>query len=99
ARTDQGAQYGFRSVDGGHGSQPMFGAPEPTELKGPFAPALIKRFPNSPDLLVLWNDHSGRFPFVVNPQDDIQGREPLVAGISRDGGRTWPTRRVIEGDI
>jgi hypothetical protein len=29
----------------------------------------------------------------------ISGRTPLVAAISNDGGKTWPTRKVLEGDV
>ncbi len=44
------------------------------------------------DLLALYNDHSGRFPFSKGK------RTPLVAAISSDGGKTWPVRKLIEGD-
>ena len=44
------------------------------------------------DLLALYNDHSGRFPFPPKK------RNPFVAAISHDGGRTWPHRRLIESD-
>lgn len=87
-RTDQGAQYGFRSTDGGK----TFSAPEPTEMKSPNGPASIKRLPGSSDLLAIYNDHSGMFPFPPNK------RNPFVAAISSDGGRTWPLRKLIEGD-
>jgi sialidase-1 len=88
ARTDGGAQYGFRSTDGGR----TWTAPEVTELKSPVAPASIKRLPHSTALLALFNDHSGRYPCPAGR------RTPLVAAISHDGGRTWPARRMIEKD-
>lgn len=88
ARTAFGAQYGFTSANAGK----TWTAPEPTPLKSPCSPASIKRLPGSSDLLGIWNDHSGEFPFVKNK------RTPLVAGISSDGGRTWPARRLLEGD-
>ncbi|MEQ2007733.1 MAG: sialidase family protein [Limisphaerales bacterium] len=88
SRTDQGAQFGFTSADAGKTWTPPFA----TELKSPAGPASIKRLPGSADLLALYNDHSGQFPF---PQGR---RNPLVAAISRDGGRTWPQRTLIEGD-
>jgi sialidase-1 len=88
SRTSLGAQYGFRSADAGR----TWSAPEPTELKSPASPASIKRLPGSADLLGIFNDHSGRFEFAKGK------RTPLVAAISSDGGRTWPLRKVLEGD-
>jgi Neuraminidase (sialidase) len=88
ARTDQGAQFGFRSTDGGK----TFSAPEPTALQSPNGPASIKRLPSSPHLLALYNDHSGRFPFPPGK------RNPLVAAVSTDHGKTWPHRQLIESD-
>jgi Neuraminidase (sialidase) len=88
ARTDQGAQYGFTSADGGK----SWTAPLPTELQSPTSPASIKRLPNSANLLAIFNDHSGRFPFPKGK------RTPLVAAISADGGKTWPQARLLEGD-
>ena len=88
ARTNTGVQYGFRSTDGGK----TFSPPERTSLVSPVSPASIKRIPGSSDLLAVYNDHSGRFPFTKGH------RTPLVAAISRDGGKTWPVARVIEGD-
>ena len=88
SRTDQGAQYGFTSTDAGRTWTP----PMPTELNSPTGPASIKRLPGSTDLLAIFNDHSGKFPFPKNR------RTPLVAAISTDGGRTWPHRKLIEED-
>ncbi len=87
-RTDQGAQYGFRSSDAGK----TFTPPEPTEMKSPNGPASIKRLPGSSDLLAIFNDHSGRFPFPPKK------RNPFAAAISTDGGKTWPQRKLIESD-
>lgn len=88
SRTDQGTQYGFRSRDGGNN----WSAPERTELASPESPAGIKRLPRSETLVAVFNDHSGRFPFQANK------RTPLVVAFSTDGGRTWPTRQVLEDD-
>ena len=88
SRTDQGAQYGFRSQDGGR----TFTPPAPTELKSPNGPASIKRLPGGSDLLALFNDHSGMFPFPPKK------RNPLVAAVSSDGGKTWPRRKLVESD-
>lgn len=88
SRTDQGTQYGFTSADHGRSWTP----PAPTELKSPLGPASIKRLPGRADLLAVFNDHSGRFPHPPGR------RNPLVAAISADGGKTWPRRKLVEGD-
>jgi sialidase-1 len=87
-RTDQGAQFGFESKDAGRTWTP----PVPTELKSPNGPASIKRLPGGSDLLAVYNDHSGQFPFPPKK------RNPFVAAISSDGGKTWPHRKLIESD-
>jgi sialidase-1 len=87
-RTDQGAQFGCYSTDGGKRWSP----PEKTELQSPASPASIKRLAGSSDLLAVFNDHSGRFPFPKGK------RSPLVSAISSDGGKTWPRRKLLEGD-
>lgn len=88
ARTDQGAQFGCWSDDGGE-HWPML---EKTELASPNSPTSIKRIPGTTDLLAVFNDHSGKFAFPKGK------RTPLVAAISRDSGKTWPRRKVIEDD-
>lgn len=88
ARTDAGSQYGFESKDGGK----AWSAPTPTSLASPVSPASIKRIPGSADMLAVYNDHSGRFPFPKGK------RSPLVAAISKDGGATWGTPKLLEGD-
>ena len=87
-RTDQGAQFACYSTDGGKRWSP----PERTDLQSPASPASIKRLPGSSDLLAVFNDHSGRFPFPKGK------RSPLVSAISSDGGKTWPRRKLLEGD-
>jgi len=87
-RTDQGAQFASTSKDAGK----SWSLPAATELKSPTSPASIKRLPGSAELLGVWNDHSGQFAMVKGK------RTPLVAGISSDGGKTWPGRKLLEGD-
>ncbi len=87
-RTDLGAQFGCVSTNAGVSWSP----PTTTSLKSPLSPASIKRLPGSPDLLAVFNDHSGQFPFTPGR------RTPLVAAISRDGGETWPLRSISEDD-
>jgi sialidase-1 len=76
-----------------HQCRKSWSAPAPTELRSPASPASIKRFPRSDDLLAIYNDHSGKFP-----HPDQRKRTPLVAAISKDNGKTWPVRKLIEGD-
>ncbi len=87
-RTDQGAQFGCYSSDHGK-SWPL---PEKTALESPESPASIKRFPESGQLLAVFNDHSGKVGFPKGK------RSPLVAAISSDGGETWPRRKLLESD-
>jgi hypothetical protein len=93
SRTDQGCQYGMTSADGGK----TWSAPVPTQFKSPNSPLSMKRIPLTGDLLAVWNDHSGRFPF---PKDHALygGRTPLVSAVSRDEGKTWEHFRQIESD-
>lgn len=88
SRTDQGSQFGFASSDGGKTWTP----PAPTEMKSPVSPASIKRLPHHRELLAIYNDHSGRYPFPKGK------RTPLVAAISYDDGKTWPHAKIIEDD-
>jgi sialidase-1 len=88
ARTDQGAQFGSSSSDGGRSWSP----PSRTSLESPVSPASIKRIPGSDELLAIYNDHSGKYPFPKGK------RTPLVAALSTDGGKTWPRRTLLEAD-
>lgn len=94
ARTDQGCQYEFRSHDGGV----TWSAPQPMALRSPAAPASIVRLPGSADLLAVYVDHSGRFPFVLSDRT-YSNRTPLVAAVSSDGGVTWRATRVLGPDL
>ena len=84
-RTDQGAHFGCYSTDSGKRWLP----PARTDLVSPASPASIKRLPGSADLVALYNDHSGRFPFPKGK------RSSLVAAVSSDGGKTWPCRKLL----
>lgn len=88
ARTDGGSQFVFRSKDQGKTWTP----PVASALASPVSPASIKRLPGSDKLLVIYNDHSGKYPFPKGK------RTPLVAALSDDGGQTWKGHKVIEED-
>ncbi len=93
ARTDQGCQYEMTSKDGGD----TWMAPVPSPFKSPNSPLSMKRIPGTGDLLAVWNDRSGRFPF---PRDHALygGRTPLVSAVSRDEGRSWEHFKEVEAD-
>lgn len=87
-RTDQGVQYECRSADRGQ----TWTAVAPGPLHSPTSPASMEMLPDGSALLAVWNDHSGDHPMVEKK------RTPLVIGLSEDGGRTWPNKKLIESD-
>ena len=47
-----------------------------------------------------WNDHEGReWLRKMGPQWACGVRTPLVLGVSADGARTWPKRKILEGKL
>jgi sialidase-1 len=90
ARTDTGAQWACTSTNAGL----SWSAPVETSLQSPLSPASIKRLPGSNELLAVFNDHSGVFPC----EPGSNKRTPLVAAVSKDNGRTWPMRKLLEND-
>jgi len=90
-RTNLGSQFYSYSEDGGE----TWSNVQPSSLISPLSPASIKRIPETGDLLVVYNDRSGRFPLSDNPYSN---RTPLVAAISKDEGTTWEKHFLIEDD-
>lgn len=86
-RTDQGVQFECRSTDQGRTWSAVAQGP----MHSPTSPASLKLLPDG-SLLGVWNDQGGDFDFVAGK------RTPLVAAVSRDGGRTWPVKRLLEED-
>jgi hypothetical protein len=43
--------------------------------------------------MAVWNDHSGRHPFLKNK------RTPLAVALSHDDGKTWQPSELIEADL
>jgi sialidase-1 len=87
-RTREGSQYLSWSVDGGE----TWTAPAASDIKSPTSPATIERIPGTGNLLMVWNDHSA-IP------DDLRGkRTPLAVAVSKDDGKTWSKRRLLEDD-
>lgn len=99
ARTDTGRLWALRSLDEGITWSP----PEPTKLLAPNSPMSLKRMPNG-DLLAVWNDRSRRWklPKPVNPGGFVENsswsRTPLAVAISRNEGRSWIQRKLLEDD-
>ena len=88
SRTDQGHQFEMRSTDQGN----TWSAPVAGPLASPTSPASIKMIPGTKRLLVVFNDHSGKFPFPKNR------RTPFASALSDDGGKTWHSEKLIESD-
>ena len=92
ARTDQGRQWRFLSADGGL----TWGKGEPWTLVGPISPATVKRLRNG-DLVAVWNDHETYPQYAAQGPKWAHGtRKPMTVAFSKDEGRTWIDRRVIE---
>jgi hypothetical protein len=89
-RTALGCQYLGDSADGGE----TWSTPRASELFSPEAPATLVRIPSTGDLLIVWNDHEGKPEEYRRRRPPV--RTPLAVAISRDQGKTWVKRHVIE---
>ena len=87
-RTGSGFLWQSLSDDGGDTWQ----TPTQTTLASPLSPASCKRIPDTRDLLLVWNDHSGRHPFPEGK------RTPLCVAYSKDEGATWSESHALESD-
>lgn len=87
-RTNQGAQFARYSADGGE----SWTSATATALKSPLSPATIERIPDSKNLVAIWNDHSGRWPYKK------EWRNPLCLAISHDNGSTWSPSLLLESN-
>lgn len=87
-RSRNGQSFYSESTDGGT----TWTTPRPSGVVTSLAPTLIKRMPNSSDLLLIWNPN-------FNPDDRLLGkRSRLLCAISKDGGRTWGLPKALETD-
>ncbi len=88
ARTNAGSPYLSWSSDGGD----TWTAPTPSSIRSPLSPASIERLPGRPELMMVWNDHTG-----------VTGaarawRTPLAVALSFDDGVTWQPSRTLADD-
>ncbi len=93
-RTTHGQQWVCYSTDGCD----TWSRPVPSNIWGPCAPATIKRLSNG-DLFLVWNDHE------AFPRENAAAlgwpanrRVPLTVAVSKDDGKTWSPRKVLEGN-
>jgi Neuraminidase (sialidase) len=89
-RTKLGCLYMSESTDQGE----TWMKPRSSQLLSPESPATLTKIPATGDLLMIWNDHAGKPLEYRTHQPPI--RNPLVVAISRDGGRTWVNKKIIE---
>ncbi|MEI7904128.1 MAG: sialidase family protein [Candidatus Firestonebacteria bacterium] len=98
-RTELGSQLYSYSKDKGE----TWSEPVPSFLLAPCSPASIKRIPSTGDLLVIFNELSTRYMHIRknlknNHLTWIGERTPLIAAISKDEGKTWQNRLLLEDD-
>jgi hypothetical protein len=89
-RTAMGTQFSSESFDRGE----TWSTPRTLEVPSPNAPAHLSRLPGSDELLLVWTpNYDARAPMNGH-------RHTLLAGISTDGGRSWPhaRRKVLVDD-
>ena len=89
ARCDMGCQFRSYSYDRGE----SWTVATTTEIMSPCSPATVKRIPKTGDLLLIWNDHSGRFDFHWGK------RSPLCTAVSHDEGKSWKNVKMLEEDL
>lgn len=89
-RTRVGCQYFSESKDRGE----TWSTPKPSEIFSPEAPATLAKIPATGDLLLIWDDHAGQPLEYRRKQPPM--RYPLAIAISRDRGRTWEKKKILE---
>jgi sialidase-1 len=78
-RSIAGGQFFAWSKDRGQ----TWSKPVLSPLRGTCSPAVLRRIPNSKDILAIWTYGYG-------------GRTPLVSAVSSDGGLTWQHLKLVE---
>jgi predicted neuraminidase len=83
-RTETGLFYEVRSEDFGR----TWSAPVQSPVRAPVAPPYLRKIPNTPYIVLIWNPY--------DPSVKRQRRAILASQISRDGGITWENYKQIE---
>ena len=95
ARSDTGRQWEMVSRDRGA----TWGEAKEGPLFSPLSPATMLRLGDG-RIVCAWNDHEGRdWLRKMGPAWACGVRTPLVLGVSADGARTWPKRKILEGKL
>jgi sialidase-1 len=85
-RTTLGRVYEAFSEDGGE----TWSEPEPGRLVAPDASPVVKRIPQTGDLIAIWNDN-------YEPGHHHAGeRTPLAVAVSGDEGESWGNKQYLE---
>ncbi len=87
-RTGAGVQYMSYSGDRGE----TWSGLEPGNFRSPMSPASIERIPETGDLLLVWNDN------VQHGTPDSGKRTPFNIAVSKDEGKTWIKKKVVENN-
>ncbi len=94
ARTYHGRQWFYFSSD----ECATWTKGEPGNLFSPASPATIKRLENG-DLFAVWNDRENLSVLAkMGLNRAHRQRTPLMLAVSKDDGKTWINRRLLEGN-
>ena len=87
-RASRGQSFFSQSWDEGA----SWTTPLPSGVVNSRAPSILKRFPDSNDILMLWNSN------YVEKASHGWTRTTLLAAVSEDGGKSWSTPKALEVD-
>lgn len=88
SRASRGQSFFTESFDEGT----TWTTPYPSGIVNSRAPTLLMRFPESDDILMLWNSN------YVEKASHGWTRTTLLAAVSKNGGKTWGLPKALEVD-
>ncbi|WP_285544359.1 sialidase family protein [Dyadobacter frigoris] len=88
-RANGGVQYLSFSKDNAQSWSPVV----PGTIPSPISPATIARIPASGDLILIWNNNGLKGEGYFKSK-----RTPLTMAVSKDEGKTWQHRKILEKD-